>query len=120
MALRDKLVAGVGYISLGMGLFLTLFPGASRKFLGWESHEHLARIVGASDLILGAGLLLDRRKAHWMLARSFLNVVIIATYANVLASESPRRKRVIGGIGMMAGPTVIDYLLWSRLREDET
>lgn len=115
MSSRDKLVAGVGYISLGMGLGLTLFPKAGQKALGWENHRLLTRVVGAGDLILGTGLLLDGKKSRWMLARSLLNLVIISTYARVLASEVPRRKRVISGSGMMAVPAVVDYLLWRHL-----
>ena len=115
MSLRYKLVASVGCISLGMGFFLTLFPGTSQKFLGWESHERLTHIVGVGDLILGSGLLLDRKKSRWMLTRSLLNLVIVSTYVRVLASETPRRKRVIGGIGMVSVPTIVDYLLWRYL-----
>lgn len=108
------LALGVGWISLLLGLVLTLAPRRSAAFLGWEDREGLARVIGASDLVVGMGLLSDRRRARWMLARAFLNVVLAGSYARVLADGTARRKRAVGGLVLMAALAGVDYSL-SRL-----
>lgn len=85
-------------------------------FLGWGDREKLARVIGAGDLIVGMGLLLDRRRSRWMLARAFLNVVLAGSYARVLAGETARRHRAGGGLVLMAVLTVVDYSLSRRLQ----
>jgi hypothetical protein len=92
----QELALGVGWISLGIGFALTLAPQQSAAFLGWEDREGLARVIGAGDLIVGTGLLLDRRRSRWMLARAFLNVVLAGSYARVLTERRGGTARVAG------------------------
>ncbi len=112
----QELALGVGWISLGIGFALTLAPQQSAAFLGWENREGLARVIGAGDLIVGTGLLLDRRRSRWMLARAFLNVVLAGSYARVLADGTAWRNRAGGGLVLMTVLTVVDYSLALRLR----
>ncbi len=112
----QELALGVGWISVGIGLALTLAPRRGAAFLGWEDREGLARIIGASDLIVGTGLLLDRSRPRWMLTRAFLNLVLAGSYVWVLAGGTARRKRAAGGLVMMVVLTVFDYSLSRRLR----
>ncbi len=72
-----------------------------------------------ADLVVGMGLLLSPRRSRWMLARASLNGMIALIYARALADATPRRKRTVGGVCLMAGLTVNDYLLSQRLREAE-
>ena len=101
-----------------MGLSLTLAPLRSAAFLGWGDREGLARIIGACDLAVGTGLLLDRRRSRWMSARALLNAVLAATYALALA-EKPRQTRARGGPIAMICLTVFDHSLSRRLRGSE-
>ena len=110
------LAAGIGWISLGMGLALTLAPGRSAEFFGWEDRVALARVIGACDLIVGTGLLSGRRRSRWMLARAVLNVVLAGSYARVLADGTARRNRAGGGLVVMSVLTAVDYSLSRRLR----
>ena len=112
----QELALGVGWISVGIGLALTLAPRRGAAFLGWEDREGLARLVGASDLIVGTGLLLDRSRPRWMLTRAFLNLVLAGSYVWVLAGGTDRRKRAAGELVMMTVLTVVDYSLSWRLR----
>ena len=98
---------------------MTLDPRRSAGVLGWADRERLTRLVGSVDLILGAGLLLGRRRARWMLARALLNAAIGLVYARVLAQGRPRRGRAGAGAGLMAALTVFDYSLARRLRGAE-
>ncbi len=114
----QKLAAGVGWISLAIGLFLTSAPSRSAESLGWGDRERLALIVGLSDLVVGPGLLLDRdHRQQWMRVRALLSAAITLSYAWVLAGPSPRQKRASSMLGLMIGVTATDYLLSRRLRD---
>lgn len=82
---------GGGWISLGIGLALTL-----------------ARVLGRCGLIVGTGLLLDRSRSRWTLAQASLNVVPAGIYARVLADGAASRNRAVGGLPLMAVMTVVD------------
>ena len=101
-----------------MGVALTLDPRRSAAVLGWTDREGVSRLVGVVDLVLGAGLLLDRRRARWMLSRALLNAFVCLVYANVLAGEGSRR--AWAGTVAMAALTIFDYSLSRRLRVTET
>ena len=60
----QRLVTGVGWVSLGMGAAMTLDPRSSAALLGWRDREGLARLVSGVDLVLGAGLLRGGRRAR--------------------------------------------------------
>ena len=113
------LALGVGWVSLGIRLSLTLAPRRGAAFLGWEDREELARVIGAGDLIVATGLLLDRHQRRWMLARTFLNLALAGSYLRVLVDGTTRRKRAVGGLVMMAVLTVVDYSLSRRLRRPD-
>ena len=116
----QRLAVGVGWVSLCMGVAMTLDPRQSATLLGWADREGLARLVGGVDLTLGAGLLVGRRRAGWMLARALLNAAISLVYARVVAEGRPRRGGPAAGTGLMAALTVFDYALACRLRGAET
>ncbi len=111
--------SGIGWISLSLGLALTVASRKTAGFLGWGGRERLARVIGGADLVVGTGLLVSTRPSRWMLARTLLNVVIGGTYAGVLAGGTPERGRAIGGVCLMSVLTANDYLLSRRLREIE-
>lgn len=110
---------GIGWVSLSLGLTLTLAPRKTAGLLGWGDREHLARVVGVADLVVGTGLLLSRRSSRWMLARTLLNAVIGGAYAGVLWAGTPGRRRAIGGVCMMSALIANDYYLSRCLREIE-
>ncbi len=106
-------------MSLGLGVAMTLSPLRSAALLGWTGREGLTHLVGAVDLVLGAGLLLGRRWAPWMLARALLNAAIGLVYVRILAEGHPRSRDAGAGAGLMAALTVFDYSLSRRLRGAE-
>lgn len=110
---------GIGWISLSLGLALTLAPRKTAGFLGWSGRERLARTIGAADLVVGTRLLVSTRPARWMHARTLLNVVIGGAYAGVLAGGTSERGRAIFGVCLMSALTANDYSLSRRLREIE-
>lgn len=109
----------VGWVSLCMGLTLTLKPRASAAFLGWGDRARLARAVGAADLIVGPALLLSRDRAQWMLARALMNAALSGIYAWTLATGTPRSGRALGGVVGMTALALNDYFLARKLRSVE-
>ena len=103
-------------VTLGFGLALTLAPRRSAAFLGWGEREGLSRAIGASDLVIGTGLLSGRDRPRWMLARALLNAGIAVNYAGLLKDGTPQPGRVGGWLGVMAALTAFDYTLSRRLR----
>ncbi len=113
------LAAVVGWVSLGMGLALTLSPRSSAMALGWDDRARLAHAVGVADLIIGPALLLGRDLARWMLIRASMNAALSGVYTWTLATGTPRRGRALGGLVGMSALTLTDYLLARRLRNIE-
>ena len=99
---------GIAWISLTLGIALTLAPRKTAGLLGWGGRVHLARVVGAADLVVGTGLLLSRHPSRWVLARTLLNVVIGGAYTGLLVSGAPGRGCAIGGVCMMSALTAND------------
>ncbi len=114
---KHELAAGVGLVSLGIGLALSFAPDRTAALVGWGERARLARVIGAADLVVGLALLLGRRRSEWMVARALLNAVMASIYAWVLTKGTPERRRAIGGLGLMSGLTATDYLLSLRLRD---
>jgi hypothetical protein len=113
----QRLATGVDWVSLVLGSAMTLDPRGSANLLGWADREGLSRLVGAADLVLGAGLLLGRRRAGWLLARALLNAAICLVYLRVLTEGRARAGGA--GAGLMSALTVFDYSLSRRLRGAE-
>lgn len=113
----QTLATGVGLVSLGLGVALTLAPSRTAAFLGWEDLETFPRVIAAGDLAVGVGLLVDRKRSRWMRFRTLLNVVIFLSYAMIIAGEAQQRKRALGWAGLMLCLTAFDFSLARRLEE---
>lgn len=113
----QRLATGVGWVSLVLGVAMTLDPRGNANLLGWADREGLSRLVGAADLAPGAGLLPGRRRAGWLLARTLLNTANFPAYLRVLAGGGTRAGGA--GAGLMAAFSVLDYPPSRRLRGAE-
>jgi hypothetical protein len=106
-------------VSLGLGTILTFAPRRGVALVGWESYPRLARAFGAADLLVGTGLLLNRRRSRWMFLRAYLDAAVAVVYALILAEGGARRTRSIGMMGLMSVLAVLVYLTAWRLRDAE-
>ncbi len=106
-------------VSLGLGAILTFAPGRGVALVGWESHPRLARAFGVADLVVGTGLLLDRRRSRWMFLRAFLDAAVAGVYALILAERGARRTLSAGMMGFMSVLAVRVYRAARRLRDAE-
>ena len=113
------IASGIGWISVGFGVALTVAPLKSAAFLGMGDLKGSARVFGAVDLMVGTELLLGRRRSRWMSARALLNVLLAVSYARTLAVETPPPARAGGGLISMICLTFFDLSLSRRLRRIE-
>lgn len=108
--------AAIGWISLGLGVFLTIAPGPGAALMGFGDRPRLARAVGAGDLAIGAVLLLGRDPARGMGARAAGNGAIAGLCGWSLARGTPHRGRALGLLVAMLGVIPIDLRVARRLR----
>lgn len=106
-------------VSLGLGSLLTFAPHRGARLVRWESHPCLARAFGAADLVVGTGLLLDRRRSRWMFLRAYLDAAVAVVYALILAEGDVRRTRSAVMMGLMSVLAVLVYLTARSLRDAE-
>jgi hypothetical protein len=115
----QELATFVGWVSLEMGISLSLAPRRSARLLGWGERTRLAATMGVADLVIGPAILLGRTHARWLLVRATLNAVIALVYARVLMGGTPQRGRAVAGVVGMSILTFTDYSLARRLRDAE-
>ena len=64
----------IGWISLAMGSVL-LAPQHAARFFGLGPRPQLMRAIGARDLIIGLGLLRNRRPSFWLRLHALADAV---------------------------------------------
>lgn len=120
IALRDpsQLATGAGIVTLVIGTALTAQPARAAGLLGLGIGPRVARLLGASDLIVGPALLSGRRRAPWMAVRTALNFVIAGQYHRAARSGDQRRVAKVG-LAVMGALTVFDGFIALALARQE-
>lgn len=79
--LTDTLARGLGWFSIGLGMFELFTPRRIARGLGMQGRERLVRLYGAREVATGVGLLAATPRAPWMWARVVGDAVDIGTLA---------------------------------------
>lgn len=103
----DRSNSTVATITLAVGAALTAAPARSATALQLDGGDRLARVIGATDLVVATGLLRGRRRWPWMTLRAGLNAALARHY-----TAHARRLPALG----MAALTVVDGSLAVLLR----
>lgn len=80
-------------VSLTIGTLLLTFPDVTSTALALASDRKRARVIGAADLIVGAGLTRRAHRRNWMLARAALNAALAIEYRQPAADRSAQHRR---------------------------
>ncbi len=100
------IVNGLGWFSIGLGLFEFFAPGRLARPLGMEGQSTLLQTYGLREMIAGLGILLSRRPTAWLWARAFGDVLDMATVAPKLGSRDENVQKASGlaaaAIGLVA------------------
>jgi len=87
----DKLARGLGWLSLGIGLYQLLAPGKLTRQLGMQGSENCMRACGARGVMSGIGALTDNpTPAIW--SRLGGDVIDLAVLTYALKDEHNTKK----------------------------
>jgi uncharacterized membrane protein len=108
----------LGWLSVGLGLAGLCAPRQVAQLTGLEKHG-LLRLVGARELLAGAGLLTQSDKTPWLWARVAGDVIDLAALALGHTPTSRGRAKAMSAAAVVAAITAADVaatLQYSRGR----
>ncbi len=112
---EHRLARGVGWLSIGVGLTLLAAPTRAVRGLGMGERPNLGRLMGARDLVLGAGLLRGENTTTWLRARGISDALDAAIILGGAISGAFPRNRALVGLAMATGFSVLSFVLARRL-----
>jgi hypothetical protein len=109
------LARGIGWFSLALGVAEVAAPRRIAGWLGMEDRAALVRAYGVREIAAGVGVLASRRPTGWLRGRLAGDALDLATLADGLRRENPRRGNVMLALGAVAGVTALDALCERQL-----
>ncbi len=110
------LARAIGWGSLVVGVSAELAPSRTAGAFGMGERGRLARLIGAKDLAIAAGLLGSENPRPWLLARAASDAQDAAILLAGLASGAFPRGRAAFGLAVVAGNCAASLALARRLR----
>lgn len=110
----EMLANGLGWFSIGLGLYELLAPRHLARFLG-SDQTSLIQAYGVREIATGVGILSRRRPAEWVWGRVAGDALDLATLATGLDDDNPRRRNVALAMAAVAGVTALDVLCATQL-----
>ena len=102
------LAKGLGWFSIGLGLFELLAPGRLDRMLGAGDHRKLTRFYGLREIGAGAGILASEDPTPWVWARVAGDVADLASLGPTLDERNPHRGFALMAFGNVALITALD------------
>jgi hypothetical protein len=109
------LAKGLGWFSIGLGLYELLAPRHLGRTLGMEDQTALFQAYGVREIATGVGILSKRRPTEWVWGRVAGDFLDLATLAPGLDDDNPQRGNVVMAMAAVAGVTVLDALCAKQL-----
>src|SRR3954469_22817411 len=105
----EKLAAGLGWFSIGLGLAELVAPRKVGEVAGMRGHDYSLRAAGMRELLSGVGILSQPRAAGWLWSRVAGDVMDLGmlTAAVKNAPDEQQRRRALGAITAVAGVTAL-------------
>ncbi len=110
------LARGLGWFSLGLGLFEVIAPRRLADFFSLEDQEGLIRTYGVREILNGCGVWAAKNPTPWVWGRVGGDLLDLATLATGLSDDNPERGRVLFGLAGLTGVTLVDLVVAERLR----
>ena len=114
----ERLAAGLGWFSIGLGVAELLAPRAVARGIGLRGRgasQNLARLCGLRELAAGVGILSERRPAAWVWSRVAGDVMDLALLGAGFAGRGTNRTRLAAATAAVAGVTAVDALCAQQL-----
>jgi hypothetical protein len=109
------LARGLGWFSIGLGLYELLAPRHLARTLGMEDQTGLIQAYGVREIATGVGILARRRPVEFVWGRVAGDALDLATLAAGLSGDNPKRGNVAIAMGAVAGVALLDVLCASEL-----
>jgi len=113
----SKLVRGLGWFSIGLGLAEIMAPRTVSRFLGRGLQVGTVRAFGWREIAAGVGLLATSRTLPWLLARVAGDALDLAPLGPTLSSRNPKQGRGIAATAAVAGVTALDMIAARRVSQ---
>lgn len=113
----DAVAAGLGWLSIGLGLAELLAPKAMARCLGSPEGAGISRAYGLREIATGIGILRSPDPRPWLWGRVAGDLLDLATLSLGLGRDNPRRPHVGVAISSVAVITLVDLLCARTLDE---
>jgi uncharacterized membrane protein len=110
-----RLARMLAWSSVGLGLAGMLAPRAAGRAIGLGDHPAVLRLVGARQLMSGAGLLSERGAGNWVWLRAAGDAVDLALLSAALRSSGARPGRIALAAAAVLGLAAVDLYAGRRL-----
>jgi uncharacterized membrane protein len=113
----QQLTAGLGWFSVGLGLWETVAPGVLGKFIGIEdtrANRNILRFYGMREMAAGIGLLSGANPQNWLWARVAGDALDLASLGKSLSSDTSSKGKLTAAAVAVAGVTALDIYCGTR------
>jgi uncharacterized membrane protein len=114
---RERLVEGLGWFSIGLGLVELLAPRALSNFIGVRPQPTLMRFLGLREIANGVGILSQPRRAEWMAARVAGDAMDLLLLGKAFTSKHSDPARLAFATASVAAVTALDVLCTQDLKQ---
>jgi hypothetical protein len=106
----DRLARGLGWFSLGLGIAELIAPRRITRALGMQRMERIVRSYGVREIASGM-LCLSVEKLAGLRSRLAGDGLDVATLLAGLRDDNPKRDKVALALLMVAGITLLDFVV---------
>ena len=110
-----RLARILGWVSIGVGLVAIVAPVPVISAFGMGERPNLGRLLGARDLVLGAGTLWGQNTAGWVRARGIADALDGALLPGGAATGAFRRDRALMSVVAAASFSALSFWLARRV-----
>lgn len=105
----EKVAQGLGWFSIGLGLYELVAAESLSESLGLKDKSGIVRFYGVRELAAGTGILArEPGLGNWLWARVAGDALDLATLGTGLTSDNPRRQNTAIAFAMVVGVTLLD------------
>ena len=113
-----RLINGLGWFSIGLGLGELLAPGSIARLVGVRDEGRVRKVLrtyGVREIAAGIGILSQPRTAGWMWGRVAGDLMDLAVLGTALGSRDANRARVATAAAAVLGVTAVDIICGTQL-----
>ncbi len=106
-----RLIKGLGWFSIGLGLAEIAAPNIMAKVIGVKynaKNKRILRIYGARELGVGIGILSESNLSKWLWVRFAGDLLDLSSLAKAMTSSRNNRMKAMAATAAVAGVTVAD------------